>query len=730
MNRKKKKICLILILLLHLFCSLLLLIPDFPIGGDNDELFLLGRSISQKHKYQDIYYPSSPPHTKQPFFYPLILALGQFLFGENIILLRLISVLFGTGSLILVYLLFKKKISFLSLLLLLFFTATNPFFLIFSTSFASEMPYLFFSLLFFIILEKYENQKRFLLIAGFLLVIIFFTRCIGASLMVATFFYFITEKKYRQAFLLMCLCSFLILPWEIRSGFLFREAITKPYIDEFIIYLSGLNVLLFGKMIIGHIVYYFGQIVVLFIPGYFIGLEEFSFVNEKCFPSLHSLINNMGIFYVGRAYRFFYFLSSIILSITVIIGLFSQIKKKDKRLLFFYIFSYSAILLIHNGESRYLFPLLPFILYFIIKGVSFFVVKRYCYLKQVAIVLIILFHFYYNLIPIAEMIYNNVVYLKNYKHFSIKMRGNYHEYWHNSYFRAAPWIEQNTSPNAVVISDWAPAFYLYSHRQGVFLENAPCWPNYRSWEEIKLTFESGIADYFVVSTEEERKLLKKLNKECQNLIFNPLAIMFEPEIFFTDQVVRIYKLVQVSSLTKSFFEKGLYNMGEDNYVEAIPEFEKVINMVPGFFGVYYQMGVCFEKKGLLKQACVMYRKAVDLQPNYEIAKSRLAILQKEELIRTGLNDVNGYLLLGNLYLNNHNFSKAINLFKNALKLNPTLSICYYNLGIAYAYQGNYGLAILHFKKAMRIDSSLEYKAREQIRVNHRRRIIRQCGEED
>ncbi len=728
---KKKKKYLVLLLLMYLVGVFLLLTPDFPIGGNGDELFLLGRSISSGQGYRDIYFPGCPSHTKHPFVYPLILAFGQFIFGENVVFLKLISVFFGVGSLIFIYLFFRRKISFFCLFFVLFFTASNPWFLVYSTSFAPEMPYLFFSFLMLIVFEKLENQKKFLPILVFLLVIVFFTRSIGLSLFIATVFYFILKKEYRNSFFVLGLFILFVFPWMIRNELLSAYSVSKPYTQQFVKYLSDMDIFLFGKIIIKNILGYPQQIIFLFLPGGFMGVEKFCFIEDECFPLAHSLMNNLGIFFAVPISFFISFLISGLLSIVIIVGLFLQFKEKYKKLVLFYIFFYLAISILFPKKEayqnvRYLFPLLPFFIYYAIRGGKFLIYiskKNFYFLKYIGMILIGLFYIYYNLIPIAEIIYNNTAYLRIYKRLSMKERKDYKDHWNGEHFKTARWVEQNTLPNAVFISDWPPAFYLYNHRKGIFFQCIPYWPDKKTWKEIKNTFRKEVAGYLVVKNEEEETLLRKLDSECKELVFIPLLIIFEPEAFYTDNENKIYKIMKVKQRVKLIFKKGMCAIEKEDYRGAILEFEKVVNITPDFFAGYYFMGFCYEQQGFLDQACLLYKKTIVLQPNYEIAKNRLAILEQERVMKERPNEAKEYLLLGSIYLKNYDFLKAISSFKKTMELNPNLPECYYNLGIAYAYKQRFGLAILYFKKLLQMDCDLIFKAKHQIKVNQRRRII-------
>ena len=65
-------------LLLVSACTLLLFLGGvhhfvYFEGGDSADYFLLARSLVQGHGYSTLYAPPPAPHTKYPFFFPLLL---------------------------------------------------------------------------------------------------------------------------------------------------------------------------------------------------------------------------------------------------------------------------------------------------------------------------------------------------------------------------------------------------------------------------------------------------------------------------------------------------------------------------------------------------------------------------------------------------------------------------------------------------------------------------------
>ncbi|MCK5533712.1 tetratricopeptide repeat protein [bacterium] len=730
----KKKYFLV-ILVLFILLSGVLINLDLPVFGKDSSFYLiLSRSISSGQGYSDLYYPQNPPNTEFPFVYPLILAMILKIFPKAVIELKLLSVLFGLASLIGIYLLFLNKHNndvqnkrFTAVIydlarlnhewVILLLVCTNLWFLLFSTLIASEIIYLFFSLITLIWLEKYaDNVKvvnKYLFLVSFMLIASFFIKFIGFSLFMAgSIYFFMIRNKYKKGLLLVVFYFLLILPWIIRLILVSDSAVSMNYLDQFILG-HRLSVMNIARAIPGNIIRYTYKIPAFLFSGYFSPL----------------VLKGKKVYFIFSA------LGSIFIFINVLWGFILNFRKGKNNLINIYTLCYLGIIIVLPGclyakiGNRLFFPLLPFIIYYFLNGlvVMIFWFSRFVnlsFFKNKYWVLVggLCFIFIGNLFVILRSAKSNGLYCSGCTSLSKIQREKYILSWYIGQLTVIEWVRENTLLNDAFMCSNPALFYLETNRRAVYFQKEPYYPNYRrETEEIEFIIKDKKIKYIIADNDEQKEIIDQINyQENIKLILVPLK-KFK---LLEEGWIEIYKVVEINLQAKALNSQGVYSFSNKDFKQAIANFKKVLEIDPNFL-LYFNLGSCYEKKGLFEESAGFYNKAIDLQPNYEIAKNRVSFLRQKRVVEKKPKDAGEYLLLGDIYLKNHDFFQAVLSFKRALQLDSRLTIAYYNLGIVYSYVQDYDLAILYLKKVIGMNSLLKNKAECLIKINEKIKNIQE-----
>jgi hypothetical protein len=167
------------------------LTPGHEWGDDFAGYILYGQNIAQGQSYGDIHLIENPSNIISPKAYPpvfpFLLSLIYRLFGLNLMAMKILIILFWQACLWLIFLLFRKKLSFGSCLWVLFLTSLHPFMYFFTNSILSEIPFLFFMLTGLLLAEYlYGNlpaqpkKHLYFLALGIVMYLAYGTRPIGA----------------------------------------------------------------------------------------------------------------------------------------------------------------------------------------------------------------------------------------------------------------------------------------------------------------------------------------------------------------------------------------------------------------------------------------------------------------------------------------------------------------------------------------------------------------------
>ena len=129
------------------------------------------------------------------------------------------------------------------------------------------------------------------------------------------------------------------------------------------------------------------------------------------------------------------------------------------------------------------------------------------------------------------------------------------------------------------------------------------------------------------------------------------------------------------------YHRGVVYKSKGEYDRAILEYNKAIEIDPGFAKAYNGRGNVHQSKGEYDQASLDFTKAIEIDPKDAIA----------------------YTNRGRAFYAKGEYDRAIKDHTKAIELNPKFIEAYSNRGGAYFTKGEYDHAILDFTKAIMID---------------------------
>jgi len=194
------------------------------LNGDNFNYLMLSKSLAEGNGYVSTIMGDKLPVNFYPPGYPAILAVFRLLFGDNVIIFKIINGLFLLISILLLFnigkaIVNRKSVFFSASILLLL----NYHIMRFSTMVMSEMSFLLFSTLSFFFLYKLPEDDKYLKSPYFYFLVgsislAYYIRAIGIVVFLAVVLHYLIRKQWKLS---VCLTSgfiLLYLPWSIRNS--------------------------------------------------------------------------------------------------------------------------------------------------------------------------------------------------------------------------------------------------------------------------------------------------------------------------------------------------------------------------------------------------------------------------------------------------------------------------------------------------------------------------------
>ncbi|MCX7984576.1 MAG: hypothetical protein N3A63_06710 [Bacteroidetes bacterium] len=194
------------------FCAALMLFDvKLSTGGDDATYILQANDFIKKGML--------PIGFKSPG-YPMLLSILVFLFGMNILVLKLSSLAFYIGSLISFYVIFRNRLEKSTFLLSIVLFASNLLVLQYACHTYSEMAFLFIELWVFHALFTVEERQQYesvlaISLVALLAMVGFYIRAIGATLPIAIVLWIFVARRWKQGILFIIVCAFLYTPMKV-----------------------------------------------------------------------------------------------------------------------------------------------------------------------------------------------------------------------------------------------------------------------------------------------------------------------------------------------------------------------------------------------------------------------------------------------------------------------------------------------------------------------------------
>lgn len=293
----------------------------------------------------------APGPVASPWGFPLVLAPIYAYFKLNILALKSVNIIFFLLYIIVLWFGFQKKHSYVFLTCLVLLFAFNPYLISFLNNILPDIPFLFFSTLFLVILQKEIDQENILLsnkanqiILGIIVAMSFFIRTNGVLLLPT-----LTASQL------------------IKIGLANPKNQSNPFcIKGFISYLFT------NKIIYTLLLPYFSFLFLCLIWWFIFPESNISTISQFKKISLVSLINNT-YHYLSAPARFFngilYGHILYLLSIPFFLATLVLRIKYDYPIIIYLFLTFSLYILIPFDSPqgiRYLFPILPFYISFVL----------------------------------------------------------------------------------------------------------------------------------------------------------------------------------------------------------------------------------------------------------------------------------------------------------------------------------------------------------------------------
>ena len=177
-----------------------------------------------------------------------------------------------------------------------------------------------------------------------------------------------------------------------------------------------------------------------------------------------------------------------------------------------------------------------------------------------------------------------------------------------------------------------------------------------------------------------------------------------------DQLEPLESVLPKTSPTQVAYNQGIAYLNNNQYNEAVVEFEKAIGLDPNYKEAHHGLGLSHFKMGDSGEAKRAAEAALRIDPYYQPARALLDVIKsstppvnprpQSQPAQVAYNQ-------GIAYLNNNQYNEAVVEFEKAIGLDPNYKEAHHRLGLAHLKMGNLGEAKKAAEAALRIAPSYQ-----------------------
>lgn len=460
---------------------------------DSNRYLIWGNSLAHGKGFIDETLPDPDPYVVHAPLYPLLIAPVEMVAPYSVVGVKAWTLLWGVAAVLLAYLwlyhLMGKKSAIIGSLLF----AANPFFWLYSTEVLSDAPFVAALMAVLYLVERMrvpqECTRSRMVLLGTAALFATMVREVGATVAIAAIVYLVLIRRPKAATIILLIGAVLIRLWYLRNNvyastaaeyaggniaLIFRKIMTGPQgsiLNEFALrlwltfqsYSSQVGQFLWYPMFAGH----FGSL----------------FFNPTGFDTaVESLLGSLGILLeIGT------------IAGLVIGGIIDLRSGSTARLRTIFLVVYGgAILLYPINDLRFLVPLIPFFILYILRFVKWITEKivALAFIRESRIAFALTFVLLIpNLVSMYEMVHANLLYASHPESFysSIDDKTMYTSLYARPWSALGEWVEKHLDSNAVIVSPYKQLATVVGSRKVLILDKGITLPQ----------FEENIRDYRV-----------------------------------------------------------------------------------------------------------------------------------------------------------------------------------------------------------------------------------------